>query len=143
MLGIVLVCSAAELGFEQHARDATIRNFGDALWWATVTVTTVGYGDTYPVSPGGRGVAVVLMLVGIGLIGVPTATVASYSVEEKTGQEKAELSQRLDRIEAMLAQALAPPADPGAAITPNGQGPPPQRSAENRHGHIWKSRPAG
>jgi hypothetical protein len=69
--------------------------------------------------------------------------VASYFVEEKTGQEKAELNQRLDRIEAMLAQALAPPADPGAVIAPNGQGPPPQRSAENRHGHIWKSRPAG
>jgi len=100
VLGIVLVCSAAELGFEQHARDSTIHNFGDALWWATVTVTTVGYGDKYPASPGGRGVAVVLMLVGIGLIGVLTATVASYFVEEKAGQEKAELNQRLDRIDA-------------------------------------------
>ncbi len=124
VLGVVLVCSAAELGFEQHARDATIHNFGDALWWATVTVTTVGYGDKYPVSPGGRGVAVVLMLVGIGLIGVLTATVASYFIEQKTDQEKAELNQRLDRIEAMLAQALAPPDDPGPAIiTPNGKDP--------------------
>jgi len=61
----------------------------------------VGYGDKYPVLPGGRGVAVVLMLAGIGLIGVLTATVASYFTEEKTDQEKAELSQRLDRIEAI------------------------------------------
>jgi len=45
-----------------------------------VTVTTVGYGDTYPVTAGGRGVAVVLMLVAIGLIGVLTATVASFFV---------------------------------------------------------------
>ena len=131
VLGIVLVCSAAELGFEQHARDATIHNFGDALWWATVTVTTVGYGDKYPVSPGGRGVAVVLMLVGIGLIGVLTATVASYFIEEKTDQEKAELNRRLDKIEAMLAQALAPPAlsaDPGPVITVTGTDRPPTLS---------------
>jgi len=128
VLGVVLVCSAAELGFEQHARDATIHNFGDAIWWATVTVTTVGYGDKYPVSPGGRGVAVVLMLAGIGLIGVLTATVASYFIEEKTDQEKAELNQRLDRIEAMVARALARPDDPGQAITPKGKDPPPQHS---------------
>jgi voltage-gated potassium channel len=130
VLGVVLVCSAAELGFEQHAHGATIHNFGDALWWATVTVTTVGYGDEYPVSPGGRGVAVVLMLVGIGLIGVLTASVASYFIEEKTGQEKAELNQRLDRIEAMLARALAQPDDSDPA-TRNGKDPPPQRSAED------------
>lgn len=129
VLGVVLVCSAAELGFEQHACGATIHNFPDALWWATVTVTTVGYGDKYPVSPGGRGVAVVLMLAGIGLIGVLTATVASYFIEEKTDQEKAELNQRLDRIEAMLTQALAPPHAP--AITPNGKDPPLQRPVQD------------
>lgn len=127
VLGIVLVCSAVELGFEQHADSSTIHNFGDALWWATTTVTTVGYGDKYPASPGGRGVAVVLMLVGIGLIGVLTATVASYFVEEKADQEKAELDQRLDRIEAMLAQALAPPDKPDPATAPDGKDPDTQR----------------
>jgi voltage-gated potassium channel len=55
---------------------------------------------------GGRYVAVVLMLVGIGLIGVLTATVASYFIEEKADREKADLNQRLDRIETMLTQAL-------------------------------------
>lgn len=112
VLGIVICCSGAELAFEQHARGSTIHNFGDALWWATVTVTTVGYGDRYPATAGGRGVAVVLMLAGIGLIGVLTATVASYFVEEKADQERAELNQRLDRIEAMLAQGLARPDEP-------------------------------
>jgi voltage-gated potassium channel len=146
VLGIVLACSAVELGFEQDAHGSTIHNFGDALWWATVTVTTVGYGDKYPASPGGRGVAVVLMLAGIGLIGVLTAAVASYFVEEKADQEKAELNQRLDRIEAMLAQALAPPDEPdepGAAIAPDGKDPDPQRPAEYGHGHIRESRPSG
>jgi voltage-gated potassium channel len=142
VLSIVIVCSAAELGFEQHAHGSTIHNFGDALWWATVTVTTVGYGDKYPVSPGGRGVAVVLMLVGIGLISVLTATVASYFVEEKADQEKAELNQRLDRIEAMLARALAPPDKPGAAIAPDGKDLDPHLPGDYGHSHIRKSRPS-
>jgi type II secretory pathway pseudopilin PulG len=72
-----------------------------------VTVTTVGYGDKYPVSAGGRGVAVVLMLVGIGLIGILTATVASYFVEQGDDANSADLNLRLDRIEAMLAGMAA------------------------------------
>jgi hypothetical protein len=53
-------------------------------------VTTVGYGDKYPVSEGGRIVATVLMLIGIGLIGVLTATVASVFVKEHTDSAKEE-----------------------------------------------------
>jgi voltage-gated potassium channel len=143
VLGIIVVCSAAELGFEQHAQGSSIHNFGDALWWAAVTVTTVGYGDKYPASPGGRGVAVVLMLAGIGLIGMLTASVASYFVQEKADEEKAELNQRLDRIEAMLARVLALPGQPGAAIAPDEKDPDPQRPAEDDRDHIRKSRPAG
>jgi voltage-gated potassium channel len=105
--GIVVVGSGVELAFEEHAHGANIHNFGESLWWAIVTVTTVGYGDNYPVTTGGRCVAVVLMLVGIGLIGALTATVASYFVEEQADQDRADLSRRLDRIEEMLAQALA------------------------------------
>jgi hypothetical protein len=62
---------------------ASIRDFGQGLWWAIVTVTTVGDGDRYPVAPMGQRVAVVLTLAGIGLIGVRTATVASYFVDRK------------------------------------------------------------
>ncbi len=67
-----------------------------------VTVTTVGYGDRYPVTPFGQGVAVFLMLVGIGLIGALTATVASYFVDQKTDASE----ERLANIERMLAAAL-------------------------------------
>ncbi len=107
VLVIVFVLAAFELGFEQNAHGSNIHNYGDALWWAIVTVTTVGYGDKYPVTAGGRGVAVVLMLVGIGLIGVLTATVASYFVGEQADRDKRDLNQRLERIEATLAQILA------------------------------------
>ena len=73
----MLVCSGLVLSFEAHAKGANIHTFGQALWWAMVTLTTVGYGDKYPITPGGQGVAVILMLVGIGLLGVLTASVAS------------------------------------------------------------------
>ena len=98
--------AAVELGFEQRAPGATIHNYGDALWWALVTVTTVGYGDKFPLTAGGRGVAVVLMLTGIGLIGALTATVASFFVDESANRDQQRLEERLDRIEMMLARAL-------------------------------------
>lgn len=104
VLAIVFACSALVLSFESHAKGSNIHNFGDALWWAIVTVTTIGYGDKYPVTSGGRGVAIVLMFVGIGLIGVLTATVASYFVTQNADEDKAELVERLDRIEAMLVE---------------------------------------
>lgn len=112
VLGVIVVCAALEYGFEQDARASTIQNFGDALWWAIATVTTVGYGDKYPVSAGGRGVAVVLMVVGIGLLGVLTATVASYFVGAAANEDKAAMDKRLDKIEGMLARVLERPDQP-------------------------------
>jgi voltage-gated potassium channel len=100
MLGAWLV-----LLFEEHAKGSNIHNYPNALWWAIVTVTTVGYGDRFPVTSGGRAVAIVLMLVGIGLIGVLTATVASLFVKEHTDANReeyrrghADLGQRLEVI---------------------------------------------
>jgi len=96
--------------FEENAKGSNIHSYPDAVWWAIVTVTTVGYGDRFPVSAGGRAVAVVLMLVGIGLIGVLTATVASVFVKEHTDANKAvfkkghdELGQQLSVISDRLA----------------------------------------
>lgn len=102
VLAILGVGAALEVVFERHAHGATIHNYGQALWWAVVTATTVGYGDSFPTSAAGRGVAVVIMLVGIGFIGVLTATVASFFVQEQADEEKVELMARLDRIEALL-----------------------------------------
>ena len=81
-----------------------IRHFGAALWWAITTVTTVGSGDITPITPEGRLVAVVLMLTGIGVTGVFTATVASLLFEEQQTEspEMVEIRQRLDRIEQHL-----------------------------------------
>jgi voltage-gated potassium channel len=77
------------LDVEQEAPGANITTFGDALWWAVATATTVGYGDAYPVTTTGRLVAVALMLVGIALVGGVTAAIATWFVADlERGGEK-------------------------------------------------------
>lgn len=72
----------AALDAEQDSPGANITTFGDALWWSATTVTTVGYGDHFPVTTTGRFVAVALMLVGIACIGAITAGVAAWLVAQ-------------------------------------------------------------
>ena len=71
----------AVLDAERDAPDANITTFGDALWWSSTTVTTVGYGDRFPVTTEGRIIAVALMLVGIAVVGSVTAVIASWLIE--------------------------------------------------------------
>lgn len=84
VVGVNLVCvglaAIAVLDAEHDAPDANITNFGDALWWACTTVSTVGYGDRFPVTFEGRVVAVLLMVVGIGTLGAVTASIAAWMV---------------------------------------------------------------
>ncbi len=76
------VASIAILDAEQHVTEANIKSFGDALWWACSTVSTVGYGDRYPVTTQGRLIAVALMVVGIALLGAITASIAAWMVAQ-------------------------------------------------------------
>jgi voltage-gated potassium channel len=78
---LVYVAALAVLQVERPAHGATITTFPVALWWAFVTISTVGYGDYTPVTTEGRMIAVALMLGGIALLGVVTATLASWIVE--------------------------------------------------------------
>lgn len=82
-LSTVLVLYAgalAELAAERGAPGANIETFGTSLWWAVTTITTVGYGDVYPVTAAGRWVATALMVAGVALLGVVTASLASWFV---------------------------------------------------------------
>jgi voltage-gated potassium channel len=72
------LAAVAVLDAERGRPEANIQTFGDALWWAATTVTSVGYGDRFPVTTEGRVVAVALMLVGIGLVGTVMASVATW-----------------------------------------------------------------
>lgn len=78
---LIYVGSLAVLAQERDHPGATITSFGKALWWAISTVTTVGYGDVYPITVTGRVIAGVLMVGGISLIGVVTGSLASWIVQ--------------------------------------------------------------
>ena len=112
---LIFTSALAALDAERHEPGSSIQSFGQALWWALTTITTVGYGDTFPLSTQGRFIAALLMIGGVALAGVVTATLASWIVslveEENAEQEAAtqaqvatlqqqvsELSERIDRL---------------------------------------------
>jgi len=72
---------------ERAVANSNIKSFGDGLWWAFTTVTTVGYGDKFPTTSEGRVLAVALMLVGISLMGVITASVAAWFVKMSQNEQ--------------------------------------------------------
>ncbi len=118
--------------FERHAPDSNIHTLGESLWWALVTVTTVGYGDYTPVTVDGRITAILLMLVGLLTLAVVTAQVASSFVAQAPGRAQrrpapeaapsevtlAELDRRLARIEELLLAARGN--GPGSPEPPHG-----------------------
>ena len=120
-LTAILVAAIGISWVESSARAANIKGIGDGLWWAATTITTVGYGDHYPVTTGGRIIAVALMVTGIAMLGVVTASIAAWFVdrlqtvtdaEEKTQAtlddvlaELAELKVELQRVTAASGSA--------------------------------------
>jgi voltage-gated potassium channel len=85
---LIYVGSLAELDVERSG-PGPIKNFGDAVWWSVTTITTVGYGDFVPVTFLGRLIAVLLMIGGISLIGVITASVATWIIQRVAEQDAA------------------------------------------------------
>jgi voltage-gated potassium channel len=119
ILVLLVVSGGLILDAERDAPGANITGAGDALWWAATTVTTVGYGDRFPVTATGRGIAVLLMLGGIALLGVITASVAAWFVRHFSALEAQEaavdrdvlaaldaISRRLEGMQVQLDAAL-------------------------------------
>ena len=85
---MLLFSSISILQFEVTDPNSNIKTAGDAIWWSYVTITTVGYGDKYPVTPEGRIVAAILMTIGVGLFGTFTAYVSSLFVLDNVKENK-------------------------------------------------------
>ncbi len=100
---VMIVCSVLVLQFESGASNANITTGSDALWWAIVTITTVGYGDFFPVTGAGRLVGVFVMVAGVGIIGSLASILSSVLIPpaqtpQPTTPESSELSIRQELI---------------------------------------------
>jgi voltage-gated potassium channel len=110
---VLLIAALAMLDAERHNPHANIKTFGDALWWAVTTMSTVGYGDRFPTTGDGRYIAAGLMLAGIALLGAVTASIAAWLIEQvRNAETEAQTATRGDIAElraeiASLSTALA------------------------------------
>jgi voltage-gated potassium channel len=86
-LAVVILGVIGMILFERGKND-NIDSIGDTIWWTFVTITTVGYGDIFPVTTGGRIVGIIIMIFGIGFLGMFTATIASVFVERKLSKDR-------------------------------------------------------
>lgn len=100
---MVLFSSIAILNLENEP-ESNIKTPSDALWWAFTTITTVGYGDRFPVTHEGRVIAVILMTAGVGLFGTFTAYVASYFVDAEREKEHSELQELIEEVRLLRAR---------------------------------------
>ena len=99
-LFLIVGSSAAVLHFEDP-KDGNIKSAGDAIWWAFTTITTVGYGDKFPLSTEGRVIAALLMTAGVGLFGAFSATLAAWFLTAEGEETDRELSALREEIAAL------------------------------------------
>ncbi|MBS1982772.1 MAG: ion transporter [Bdellovibrionales bacterium] len=92
MVSCWLVISWLVYRTESIHPNANIHSYGDAVWWGIVTFLTVGYGDRYPVTPEGRVLAGLLMLCGVAAIGILTARISSYFLEQVLNRERSKIN---------------------------------------------------
>ena len=103
---LVFIAALAELDVERHAVGSHFHTFGDSLWWACVTIASVGYGDITPVTLEGRLIAVGVMAAGIALIGTVAATFASVFIDRVAITNQIENDETQDAL-ALLATEVA------------------------------------
>jgi len=108
LMALLVICTASifVLFFESQSPDANITTGGDSMWWAVVTITTVGYGDRYPVTLGGRTTAVFVMFAGVGIIGALASILASVLIPQPKKDEKPDEPQPGEDLPAVSSPAV-------------------------------------
>jgi|UniRef100_UPI00404A80FD voltage-gated potassium channel len=103
---LVISFSSVSILLVERTPDANIRTAGDALWWSVTTITTVGYGDKYPMTDAGRIIAGFLMVTGVGLFGTLSGVIASFFLGHHHEQRKKEqlLMEHLEHLHAEIAE---------------------------------------
>lgn len=100
---LIVFSAIAVLTLEQNASGASIVTAEDALWWAVSTVTTVGYGEVYPITSEGRAVAVVLMIGGVGLFAALSGIIAAYLMAPGSRPARTPANEDIDALRASIA----------------------------------------
>lgn len=107
MAVVLLIFSVIAILVVEHDPQSNIKTPLDALWWGVTTMTTVGYGDHYPVTMEGRFVAMLLMITGVGIFGVLTGLFARFFVEPEMKQDEVNLGKVLEEMRLIRAELEA------------------------------------
>ena len=87
LLGSAVLIYGAAVGIyycERHVQPDAFGSIPAALWWAVITMTTIGYGDVYPVTPAGKALTAVVALLGLGMVAIPTGLLAAALMKSAT-----------------------------------------------------------
>ena len=115
--------------------ESPINSAEEALWWAIVTVTTVGYGDYYPATTLGRMVAVILMICGVGLFGSFAAYISSIFIQDDSARESREARAQRDMTRALYKEVRELRCEIHALNTRlDDRAPPAENATNTRHG---------
>lgn len=99
IIGIVFFLGSLGAVFESKVAGANIHSIADGLWWGIVSITTVGYGDKYPITLPGKLIGVLLMTLGVITFSLLTANIATYMVGEHQDEEQEAILHKLEEME--------------------------------------------
>ena len=110
---LLIVFSSIAILHVERSEDSNIKSAEDAIWWSFVTITTVGYGDRFPVTTEGRFVAAILMCAGVGLFGTFSAFLAAWLISPEESARENELSELRKEMQSMrqLIESMAVTSD--------------------------------